>query len=613
VKISPAWGTAARELAAARERSGDFAAAKAAMEQAIQRAPLDAYNHGGLAQMLWKLGEKTAALERLAQAVRLEPGYEWAWGRLGDWARELGRREVPEGLARDLTERRGGEARSWMVLAQVLEGPERIEERLRALETAIRLNPRLSDARDLQAVLLAGAGRFKEALDACGGDDAPLILRGRAAWIESRRGNRPAAIAKMSRAVKDDPTYYWGWMQLADWHSEEGSKKEYLDAARHMVRLAPQNEAALGYLADAKLKSGDRAGAKADFRRSIELEPDYSLGTLTLFDLHFEDGELDAASSVLALAKKHIGGPYVLARDVQLAAKQKRIPEALDSLRAVCMLPTEHRWPLDASLRALAAAGASAQARETLLAAAMTEKVNPLAGGVWSRDCAEARLWKDCREGLARLEGRPGVWAEAASEFARGLATARETAQLDEFLSGETARLRQDTLTWGAVGNALESVGSPLRCVEWMSDWKTRKGVEPWMLSALVVSLRALERNAEALEVGRGALAMPPDHSYPLHRLWVAFEDAVGGDAGAARAAAAEIDPEALSPYYRSLRHLLLAALDASVDHLKSAAAAMPEYGKHAALRLAHRQALGRIARSQGGLKGIWTRLRHAW
>jgi tetratricopeptide (TPR) repeat protein len=613
VKISPAWGTAARELAAARERAGDFAAAKGAMEQAIQRAPLDAYNHGGLAQMLWKLGEKQAALERLAHAVRLEPGYEWAWGRLGDWARELNRREVPEGLARDLTERRGGEARSWMVLAQVLEGPERLEERLRALETAIRLNPRLWDARDLQAVLLSGAGRFKEALEACGGDDAPLLLRGRAAWIESRRGNRPAAIAKMSRAVKDDPTYYWGWMQLADWHSEEGSKKEYLDAARHLVRLAPQNEAALGYLADAKLKNGDRAGAKADFRRSIELEPDYSHGALTLFDLLFEDGELEAASSVLALAKKHIGGPYVLARDVQLAAKQKRIPDALDSLRAVCMLPTEQRWPLDASLRALAAAGAGAAAREVLLEASMAEKVNPLTAGVWARDGAEARLWRDCREGLRRLEGRPAVWAEAASEFVRGLATARETAQLDEFLNRETGRLRQDALTWGAVGNALESVGAPLRCIEWMSDWRTRAGVEPWMLSALVVSLRSLARNPEAREVGRGALAMAPDHSYPLHRLWVAFEEALSGDAGAAKAAAAEIDPEALSPYYRCLRTLLLAVIEGSTDRLSSAAVMMPAFRKHAALRRARRQALGRIARAQGGLKGFWTWLGRAW
>jgi tetratricopeptide (TPR) repeat protein len=497
-----------------------------------------------------------------------------------------------------------------MVLAQTLEGPDRLEERLGALATAIRLNPRLGDARDLQAVLLAGAGRFKEALEACGGDDAPLTLRGRAAWIEARRGNRPAAIAKMSRAVKEDPTYYWGWIQLADWHSEDGSKTEYLDAARHMVRLAPQSEVAIGTLADAKLKNGDRAGAKADFRRSIELEPDYSLGALTLFDLHLEDGEFDAASSVLALARKHIGGPFVVARDVQLAAKQNRIPEALDSLRALCMLPTEERWPFDASLRALAAAGAPGPAREALLAASSAKNANPQAGGAWARSCAEAGLWKECRDGLDRMEARPAVWAEAASEYIRGLATARDKPRLDEILHHESGSLRESTLTWGAVGNALESVGRPLKCIEWMADWKTREGVQPWMLSALVVSLRARGRDAEALEAGRGALAMAPDHSYTLHRLWVAFEEALRGDAAAARTAAAEIDPSALNPYYKCVRLLALAAVDASLDHLKSAAAGMPGIRKHAALRRAYRQALGRIARAQGGLKGFWTWLR---
>src|SRR5206468_1231104 len=99
-------------------------------------------------------------------------------------------------------------------------------ERLRALETAVKLNPRFTDARDLRATLLAGAGRFTEALEACGGEDAPLILRGRAAWIEAKRGNRPAGIAKMTRTVEADPSYYWGWLQLADWHAEEGAKKE---------------------------------------------------------------------------------------------------------------------------------------------------------------------------------------------------------------------------------------------------------------------------------------------------------------------------------------------------------------------------------------------------
>lgn len=606
VRINPSWGTASRELAAAHERAGDFARAKAVMEQAIQRTPLDSYNHGGLAQMLWKLGEKEAALDRLAHAVRLEPGYEWAWGRLSDWARELGRREVPEKLARDLTERRGGEARSWMVLAQTLEGPERLDERLRALEKSIQLNPRLTDARDLQASLLAGAGRFAEALAACGGADAPLILRGRAAWIEARRGNRPAAIAKMSRAVTDDPSYYWGWMQLADWHAEEGNKKEYLDAARHLVRLAPQNEVALGYLGDAKLKNGDRAGAKADFRRAAELEPDYSFGVLTLFDLHLEDGELEAAESLLALARRHIGGPYVAAREIQLLAKRGKPGDALAVLRSLSAMPTEDRWPFDAAMKALES---SAAAQEALLEAAVAVGANPLVGSIWARSVTDSKRWKECVEGLGRLKGR--LWVEAASEYVRALATARKTSELDRFVSASRERLRDETPTWGAVGNAFESLGRAAACIEWMADWRVRDGVRPWMLSALVVSHRASRSPDEALEAGRGALKMPPDHSYPLHRLWVSFEEAVRGDAASGRSALEEIGSDSLNSYYKCLRRLLQAVVEGSADGLRAAAVLMPTLDQEPALLHAYRQALKRIARQQGGFKGFWTRLRH--
>ena len=606
VRINPAWGTASRELAAAHERAGDFAAAKSVMEQAIQRAPLDSYNHGGLAQMLWKLGEKEAALDRLAHAVRLEPGYEWAWSRLSDWARELGRREVPESLARNLTERRGGEARSWMVLAQTLEGSDHLDERLKALEKAIQLNPRLTDARDLQASLFAGAGRFAEALAACGGADAPLILRGRAAWIEARRGNRQAAIAKMSRAVKDDPSYYWGWMQLADWHAEEGNKKEYLDAARHLVRLAPQNEVAMGYLGDAKLKNGDRAGAKADFRRSVELEPDYSFGALTLFDLHLEDGELDAAESLLGSAKRHIGGPYVAAREVQLLAKRGKTADALASLRSLCGMATEDRWPLDAAMKAL---GSSAAAQEALLEAAIAGPATPLVGSIWARSVTDAGRWKECADGLARLKDR--LWSEAASEYVRALASAKKMAELDGFVSATRDRLRADAVTWGAVGNALESRGRPESCVEWMADWKTRDGVRPWMLSALVVSLRFRKAFDEALETGRGALRMSPDHSYPLHRLWVAFEEAVRGDLTSGRAALEEVSADSLNSYYQCLRWLLTAVVETSADRLKSAASSLPSLHREKALLHAYRQALRRIRHAQGGFKGFWTWLRH--
>src|SRR5262249_58484195 len=105
------------QLAEAHERAGRPAEARALLEQAVARAPLDPLNHGYLADALWKLGEKEAAVDRLRHAVLLEPGYDWAWNALCDWAQEMGRPEAAVACARDLSARRPGEARSWLRLA----------------------------------------------------------------------------------------------------------------------------------------------------------------------------------------------------------------------------------------------------------------------------------------------------------------------------------------------------------------------------------------------------------------------------------------------------------------------------------------------------------------
>jgi len=160
------------------------------------------------------------------------------------------------------------------------------------------------------------------------------------------------------------------------------------------------------------------------------------------------------------------------------------------------------------------------------------------------------------------------------------------------------------------VGNALENLGRPAACIEWMDDWRTRDGVRPWMVSALVVSYRTLKSADEALEAGRGALRLAPDHSYPLHRLWVAFEETVRGDAASGRAALQEISPDALNSYYQCLRWMLQAMVDSSPEGLKSALKALPTLQQEAALLRAWRQAVRLVARSQGGFRGFWTRFR---
>jgi hypothetical protein len=269
-------------------------------------------------------------------------------------------------------------------------------------------------------------------------------------------------------------------------------------------------------------------------------------------------------------------------------------------------MSTEDRWPFEAAMKAL---GSSNAAQDALLEAAAAGGANPLVGSIWARSMTDSKRWKECAEGLVRLKDR--TWVEAASEYVRALATARKKPELDNFVSSSRDRLRSETLTWGAVGNALESIARAAECIEWMSDWRKREAVRPWMLSALVVSHRTLHSLDEALEAGRGALGMPPDHSYPLHRLWLSFEETVRGDAASGRAALEEVSADSLNSYYKCLRRLLQAVVEVKPDGLRTAAALMPSLDQEPALIHAYRQALQRISGIQGGFKGFWTRLRH--
>jgi len=235
LEINPNWSYASRELALALDRDGQSTRARMILEQAVARAPLDAFNHGCLADLLWKLSEKKSALDRLQHALRLNPEYDWGWRTLREWAKELGEPRLAEEIARDLTARRAGEARPWLLLAESLNRPEDFPQQMAALDRAIEAGPRSVEGHDLRATLLARAGRFDEALAACRppawSGEPPTELRARAAWIEAQRGNTAEAIARMRAALAENPGLYWGWRDLANWLCQEGKFKEPLEVA----------------------------------------------------------------------------------------------------------------------------------------------------------------------------------------------------------------------------------------------------------------------------------------------------------------------------------------------------------------------------------------------
>lgn len=370
VAAAPGWTPAARELADALDEAEDRDGAVAVLERAAARNPTDALAHGFLAERLWDAGRSREALDRAKTAVRLEPGYDWAWHHVQLWAERLECPEEPVELARALTRDRAGDTRAWLRLARMLHHPRHNDEVLAALDRALALEPKNVEAHDLKAERLAEMGRFDAALEAAlppqFEDDRPILLQGREAWVQARRGNYAAAITRMQALVAVDPTYVWGWHQLAEWYNETNKPESYLEAAAELVRLQPHHPTGWGMRGEAKLQTGDRDGGKADLREALKISPGYSLAAAILFDAHLADEEFREARQALAVLQEHAAGPEVAVKQVQLACRMDDADGAARAFAEICEGPGQSGYPIQAALAELRGAGWGDRAERAL-------------------------------------------------------------------------------------------------------------------------------------------------------------------------------------------------------------------------------------------------------
>lgn len=571
--INPSYSDASRLLSAVHDRLGQFEQARAALETACARVPLDPINHGCLAEVLWRLARKEEAIERVQHALRLNPGYDWGWRALRGWGAEMDKPGLAAELARTLTQERGGEARSWLILGQMLAEQDQFDACVKALDQAIALNPHCVDAWDLKARMFAQSNRFEEAFQCCtppGFESPPVELEARAAWIEAQRGNIHRAIAKMRTALEHHPGVYMAWQTLAEWCQQINDLDQAIQAAARMAQLDPLNPVPLGYSGNLKLRKDDRAGAIADFQRAFQLDPAYGFAGFSLFDLQLEDRNFSAAEQTLATLQQHIHDDFVKAREGQWAAATGDYPRALRVLKDLCLTPTQSPWCIQTVADALTVQSQGRAADRVLQDALEQPEANPHLGDVWVRRRVAKGQWGFQRV-LSRLRGRGEIgrlafiaYVELLGDRYTELKAKRDVFgpwvcrfHFKRLLHRHRAWMSQDDLIWGKVGYTLTCLGKPTPVVRWLSDWRRRSHVETWMLYNLTLCLLKTKRHDEAHQVIRHALGLQAtDETYPRLKAWAAFEEAVQGNVEAARKLAADVDPETVPSAWKTLlRH----------------------------------------------------------
>ena len=535
LELSPGWGQPVRALAEVYERAGEFERSRHLLEQSIRRSPLDPYTHGCLADVHWKLNDRESAIARVQHAVKLDPGYRWAWDMLSAWSAECGKPEVAVESARDLTVRRAGEARSWLVLARALKGDETLEERLAAAEMAASLSPRAIDAYDLRARLLAQAKRYDEALAACApasfGSHIPASLRARAAWVDNLRGNHSAAIDAMRGVVAEVPGYYWAWTCLADWYRRDQNHVEYLNTANNLVRLFPLDAVSQGYLGEALLRNGHRDLARSTLRKVVERHPDYDYGATTLFDMALEDGDLDSAAQTLGILRVQSPGIWTTLRQGKLAARQRDEDTAAACLKKLCEPNADAKDAIGMLAESMDQSGMAKRAEQVMRDALAVDSA-PV--GISNRIVelmARKKRWKDACAFTVSVASRGTIGVDAACTLFHHLGDAKVRPHIRRAVKSTKQLVRSQTRVWGQVGFALKSVRDYRGVIKWTSDWKERADAEPWMLVNIAASLRALGRDARAREVHRHAIdRLSRGGDCGSHLIWLAVDAARAGD-----------------------------------------------------------------------------------
>lgn len=536
--INPTWNIPIGRLSRVYDRTEQFDLGQELLETAILRDPRDLSNHCHLAELLWRMEQRSAALERLKIVVQQTSGghnYAWAWEKLKEWSSVCECPEFATTLVRELTETRANDAKSWYFLADTLPDADR-PECLLAVDRAIALDPYYTDAYNLKACLLVRDNDHAAALAVCNTDiwgiDRPISLRARAVWVEQQWGKHQDAMDRLREIVAIEPDFEWAWLQLIQYFDRIDNLTEYLSTAQKLVELDPHDPIHWGYLGDAYNRTGDPVQSQIAWEKSVAISPGYEYAGISLFELHWQAKNFEAAAATFARIQPHLPPTTYLPTQIKLAIYDRHYAAAESALAEFCHCQLEDRRGIGAAITTMKSGGLARNVEKILYEQMFTDGVSPLVQFCWLENAAELNQWEKIDRYIHRLSFSTDLGRELIIDYLQLLGKHQQKKSLRNFIGQHQQILRARTLLWGVVGLALRSIQANREIVKWMEDWQHRSDVEPWMLGNLNEALRSIGEEIgskssyvnQAVYVNQAALNLPVNNGKQYHLAWMAFD-----------------------------------------------------------------------------------------
>lgn len=546
LQLNPDWANAWQQLVELQDDFGRSGEAVETARRSLARLPLDTTLQRCLGVLLWKVGEREEAWALVQKIVDTDPGQDWGWECLKTWAGPLQKSADLIAFGRAVTAQRPNEARSWIILARLLP-LEKITEILKALNRAITLNPKLIDAYDYRAEILARLGRLDEAERSLRQEPfsrpelTPYNLRGRLAWLKAIRQDYPGAMSEMRAVLEIHRDYFWGWEMLATWAEESKNLAEWRRAAAEMIRLNPRSAVFYCTAADAELSARQKDKGLQYLQQALHMDPDSPYAAQRLLGIHWEANDLKgvkAAAETLTddgtvgLIKKVY---LMLVTAVDGQEDRTRImlhelavhPDMMGPLLTLIFNHFNGTWRRRAAIL-----------DEVLQQVVREDTIGPAFAMLWvQKECQKQNwhAWIQLARWLPRLGSRLdpaiGNYLDMIGEAAAG------NPHVQNFVERCGPMLRVRGEIWGKVSYAFASCQAFRACVDWVWPDYKRPDAEGWVLSNLSLSLRRIRDPQRASLVSLHVIEQGiRDQTWPTHVGIAALGLANGGEFARAKA-----------------------------------------------------------------------------